>query len=129
MKKIVIAGMIILLAFAGSASALDLSQSDKKAHMVVSALFGSISDIIVFNTAETFGPAERIALATAMGTFPGLLKEIADNAEEGNKFDGEDMVANVIGAFAGAFVTDLTMGTFGVSASKDQVNFFFQKQF
>ncbi|MFC1461160.1 hypothetical protein ACFLQR_01405 [Verrucomicrobiota bacterium] len=53
------------------------------------------------------GTPVRICLGTAIGSVPGLAKEIIDSTQEDNYFSGTDMAADVLGALAGTVVSSL----------------------
>ncbi|MGI2030023.1 hypothetical protein [Endozoicomonas acroporae] len=108
-----------------ASSSLD---DDKKQHFGISVALGAASEFGLrqLNIAND-SRWGRIALATGIGMVPGVLKELADGKEEGNKFDSQDMVANALGSFAGAMLSDLIQGPvqtgpqYGVVIDVDEV--------
>ncbi len=80
--------------------------TDKKRHFSVSALFGAGSE---FYLRRFERPANnrllRLGFATGLGIIPGIIKEATDD-----RFDTNDMAANIAGALAGALISDLLQG-------------------
>ncbi len=77
---------------------------DKLQHFEISAICGAGAETYLHNNAELKTPT-RILLSTALGTIPGLAKEIIDNNQDNNSFSRSDMKANIAGAFAGALLS------------------------
>ncbi len=108
---------------AGSVAALASSSidKDKRQHYSISMVLGAASDFglrrLDIASNNRWG---RIALATGIGLVPGLVKEATDDT-----FDSEDMLANTLGSFAGALLSDLIQGPavshYAVTAGKDQM--------
>lgn len=108
---------------AGSAAALASSSidQDKRQHFGISMILGAASEFglrrLDIASHCRWG---RIALATGIGLVPGLVKEVTDE-----RFDAEDMLANVLGSFTGAILSDLIQGPtdshYGITAGKDQL--------
>ncbi|WP_263079940.1 hypothetical protein [Endozoicomonas sp. Mp262] len=105
----------------GAVMASSSVASDKKQHFGISVVLGASSEHILrhFN----YFPEhrwKRIAVATGMGLVPGVLKELSDS-----RFDSGDLLADVIGSFTGALVSDLLKGpvqpTLSVNLGKDNV--------
>jgi len=90
----------------GFSCANSFAVDDKTAHFGLSALFGASAETVLhYRTGvET---VERVALATLLGSVPGLAKEISDSQQDGNEFSGRDLAADVAGAFSGAFLSNL----------------------
>ena len=65
---------------------------DKKKHFAVSVVSG------VF--ARQLAPHNELA-AFGVAMVPGLLKELVDAGQRGNKFSTKDLVADALGAYAG----------------------------
>ena len=76
---------------------------DEAQHFLISGICGVGGETILHYNTE-MGNVSRIALATFIGSIPGLVKEISDSSEEGNEFSSSDMTADVLGAFAGALI-------------------------
>lgn len=80
--------------------------SDKKKHFALSALFGAGSETLLRSYSYTASHRLiRLTSATVLGTLPGVAKELSDS-----KFDNNDILADIIGAFTGAFLSDLLQG-------------------
>jgi len=80
-----------------SALSLNAADSNSIKHFGFSAMFGLASETILHKNYTQFDDIEKISYATAIGSLPGLAKELTDN-----KFSNEDMVFNVLGALSGA---------------------------
>ncbi len=91
MKKSVCLLAFCLLAPAASMAADDWSSSDKALHFGISAGFGTLSAMHFENKWTAFGVA----------MLPGLLKEIHDSGQTGNRFSGKDLAADALGAAVG----------------------------
>ncbi len=83
----------LFLVFLGSKTALglDVKERDKQQHIVVSTAISSI--------VKSYTGRSDIAFGTCLAI--GTAKELYDEAQEGNKFDEEDMLANLIGCGIG----------------------------
>ncbi len=108
---------------AGSVAALASSSidKDKRQHYGISMILGAASEFglrqLDIASNNRWG---RIALATGNGLVPGLVKEVTDDS-----FDSNDMLANTLGSFTGALLSDLIQGPAGshhaITAGKDQM--------
>jgi putative lipoprotein len=85
---------LIVLLFCGSAHAGDGAWSVQggKEHFIVSTALG-------FGCANVFQDSAMKAFGCAM--VPGLIKEVIDSRQEGNKFSASDMGFNALGAALG----------------------------
>jgi uncharacterized protein YfiM (DUF2279 family) len=116
---------------AGFPCANSFAFDDKTAHFGISALFGAGAETVLHYRTD-FEDVERVALGTLLGSVPGLAKEIIDSQEDGNKFSGGDMAADVAGAFSGAFLSNLFNNAIQVrieSGDEQQLSVVFDKQF
>ena len=75
-------------------------------HFGLSAIFGAAGESFVHYKTQS-GTAKRIIYGTALGSLPGLAKEVIDGSKEDNHFSGEDMAANVAGAFVGSVIANI----------------------
>jgi hypothetical protein len=119
MKKLLLVlalQMVAVPAFAG-----DYSKADKVSHLATGALWGGVADTVVYRHAETMGPAGRTLTATGLGAIPGLVVEIVDEFTPGNHFSWSDLLADGVGALAGAFTAELINGQLWLSASGKQI--------
>lgn len=91
-RALLITAIAVLAMFlCGEANAQDTwSGRDKRQHFAISFAAG-VGCSQVFQGATAYGCA----------ILPGLVKELSDSQEEGNKFSGKDMVANALGAYLG----------------------------
>jgi len=78
---------------------------DRLKHFGVSSIFGAASESIL-HYKTNLNTSERIILGTALGSLPGLAKELVDSTKEGNQFSGSDLAADIAGAFLGAVIAN-----------------------
>lgn len=126
--KCFICVVMTLAAFSCSKS---FAVDDKTAHFGLSALFGAGAESFLHYRTD-FEEFERVALATLLGSAPGLAKEIIDSQQDGNNFSGRDLTADVAGAFSGAFLSNLFNNAIQVhieSADGKQLSVVFGKNF
>lgn len=97
MKKLLCS---ILLGTIVSSSTLFAVENDKVKHFGFSSIFGYAGETIIHDI-ETFSDTQKVIYGTAIGSVPGLIKELTDD-----KYDGEDMAYNVAGAFAGSLLSN-----------------------
>lgn len=69
-------------------------------HFGLSAILGGVSESLIHHNTD-LEAKKRIIYGTAIGTFPGLVKEISDS-----NISETDMAGNVLGAFVGAIVAN-----------------------
>ena len=93
-RLVIIAGFILLMA-SGTVSATDNTAIQ---HFGVSATLGYIGESFLQQNTQLEIPA-RVYYAAALGSLPGLAKELSDPV-----FDSEDMAYNVAGALFGAWL-------------------------
>jgi uncharacterized protein YfiM (DUF2279 family) len=77
------------------------STPDKKAHFVASMGWGAGARIICQSCNDW--------QATALGTLPGLVKEIQDSRPGGSGFSTKDLIADIAGAYVGQKLTWLVI--------------------
>ena len=82
------------------------AQKDKGQHFGFSLLFGAIGESF-FHYSTDWKDISLIGWGAAVGTLPGLAKEILDSMEENNHFSGLDLAADFAGAFCGALLGNL----------------------
>jgi uncharacterized protein YfiM (DUF2279 family) len=70
-------------------------------HFAISAGVGGISETVLHYTTE-LSAVKRIAIGTAIGSVPGLVKELQDGGSKNNGFGRRDMAADIAGALAGS---------------------------
>ena len=110
----------------GTASAAAMVSSldkDKKQHFAISVALGAASEygLRQLNIASD-SRWERIFLAAGIGLIPGIAKEMTDS-----KFDKQDLLADAIGSFTGAVLSDLIQGPvktgphYGIVIDDDQI--------
>ncbi len=104
MKKVIIFVIIGFICFCVSPKHLS-AEKDKLKHFGVSMLFGAAGESCLHYATKMEG-GKRIIFGTVLGTIPGLLKELIDNTEEGNRFSGGDLTADILGAFCGALLSN-----------------------
>lgn len=113
MKKITIAFSLLLSlpAYADS-----WSTPDKPKHFAASALWGAGARIICQGCNDW--------QATALGTIPGLVKEIQDSRPGGSGFSTKDLIADIAGAYVGQKLTGVV-----ITHANGQTQVAYTKQF
>lgn len=84
-----------------STISLNAADSNSVKHFGFSAIFGVASETILHKNYQQFDDIEKISYATVIGSLPGLAKELTDD-----KFSGEDMTFNFLGALSGAIFSN-----------------------
>jgi len=84
-----------------SSITLNAADSNSIKHYGFSALFGFASETIVHNEYTHLDDFDKIALGTAIGSVPGLFKELTDD-----HFSTSDMAFDIAGAFTGAIFSN-----------------------
>jgi len=100
MKKAAVLTVLFLTLFFLQTNSLS-SGNDKFKHFGVSLLFGTAGES-VFHYTTRWKDFSLIGWGTAVGTLPGLVKEILDSMEENNHFSSLDLAADFAGALCGA---------------------------
>jgi hypothetical protein len=118
MKLLILTLMILC---AAPAYATDPLAPDKVSHFATGMVWGGLSGTVTYRYAENMGPTGRTLTATALGTVPGLVVEIGDKFSSVNYFSWGDLLADGLGALAGAVTAELVNGQLWVSASGSQV--------
>jgi len=86
-------------------------------HFGISSVFGAASESYLHYKTK-LKPPERIILGTALGSVPGLAKEIIDSTKKGDYFSGGDMAADIAGSFAGAVIGNFVNNIIQVKVEK-----------
>jgi len=105
MKKVIVCMIVILLCFVVSPAPLS-AKEDKIKHFGISMLFGAAGESCLHYATDLEGN-KRVLFGTALGTLPGLFKELIDSTEEGNRFSGGDLAADILGSFCGALLSNV----------------------
>ncbi len=107
--------MISLLLFlSGSSHAED---EDKLIHFGGSALVGGAANKVLYWAAPNLHPAVRVIAGGVIGSIPGYYKEQYLDG----RFDGGDFAADVVGAFVGSMLMELTNGRISFTGNKGVV--------
>lgn len=85
--------LLILALASASAFADSWGTPDKREHFVASVGWGAGARIICQGCTDL--------QATALGSMPGLIKEIQDTRRGGSGFSVKDLVADIAGAYVG----------------------------
>ena len=104
MKKVIVCMIVVFLCFVVSPAHLS-SKEDKIKHFGISILFGAAGESCLHYATDLEGN-KRVLFGTALGTLPGLFKELIDSTEEGNRFSGGDLAADILGSFCGALLSN-----------------------
>jgi VanZ family protein len=94
---------------------------DKLKHFGVSSLFGAASESIL-HYKTNLKTSERIVLGTALGSLPGLAKELIDSTKAGNQFSGSDLAVDIAGAFLGSVVANFFNNLIQIKIDKTEEN-------
>lgn len=105
MKKVIVFVIIGFICFCVSPKDLS-AKKDKLKHFGVSILFGAAGESCLHYSTKMDG-SKRVIFGTMLGTLPGLLKELIDSTEEGNRFSGGDLAADILGSFSGALLSNI----------------------
>jgi len=93
------------------------AEDNKLLHFGISSVFGAASESYLHYTTK-LKTSGRIILGTALGSAPGLAKEIIDSTKKGNRFSGGDMAADIAGAFIGAVIGNFVNNIIQVKIEK-----------
>lgn len=86
-------------------SPLAYATNDKTLHFGISSIAGYLAETVIHTNPKVMNSdVKRVAYGTLLGSVPGLIKEVIDSNESNNHFSGDDMVANVAGAFFGSLI-------------------------
>jgi VanZ family protein len=91
--------------------------NDKLLHFGISSVFGAASESYLHYKTKLKTP-ERIILGTALGSVPGLAKEIIDSTKKGDYFSGGDLAADIAGSFVGAVIGNFVNNIIQVKVEK-----------
>lgn len=94
MKKILFS--LVLVGF----TSLFAADSNSIKHFGFSGIFGYAGETIIHDY-QSLSQTEKVLYGTAIGSIPGLTKELTDK-----KFDNEDMAFNVLGALTGSLLSN-----------------------
>ena len=97
MKKIATS---ILLTSILTTNTLFAADGNSVKHFVFSGAFGYVAETILHNNVD-LSNTEKVIYGTTLGVLPGLAKELSDT-----KFDNEDMAFNILGSFAGSYLSN-----------------------
>jgi len=106
----------IVLLLLGLSEFISAADNNSGKHFILSSAFGYISETVIHENAD-LSNHEKILYGTALGSLPGFAKEITDS-----KFDSEDMAFNVLGSFAGSFLSNYLNNDVFVSIDHNSEN-------
>ncbi|MFC2156721.1 hypothetical protein ACFLT9_02670 [Acidobacteriota bacterium] len=126
-RVLIIRGPIVVLVIFLLCTPLSAA-NDKLRHFGVSSLFGAAGESILHYTTDLndFG---LIGYGTALGTLPGLIKEVIDSTHENNRFDMGDLAADIAGALIGALIANLINNAIRIETGTDKGGFVFSVSF
>jgi uncharacterized protein YfiM (DUF2279 family) len=109
---------ILLFIVAISTANKNVSAADNRLlHFGISSVFGAAGESYLHYKTK-LNTSGRIILGTALGSVPGLAKEIIDSTKKGNCFSGGDMTADIAGAFVGAVIGNIVNNIIQVKIEK-----------
>jgi len=88
-------------------------------HFGASVFLGAASESY-FHYQTKLGGIERILYGTIVGSVPGFMKEVFDSREDNNHFSGEQMAADVAGAFVGALIANFINNKVQINIEKNK---------
>lgn len=89
------------------------ADSNSVKHFGFSAIFGYGAETIIHDY-ESLSETEKVIYGTALGSVPGLAKELTDS-----EFDNEDMAFNIAGALAGSLLSNYLNNNVFVTVQHD----------
>ncbi len=104
MKRIIIFIIITFICIGVSPKHLS-AKNDKIKHFGISVLFGAGGESFLHYATDLKGGG-RVIFGTVLGTLPGFFKEMVDSTKKGNRFSGGDLIADILGSFCGAFLSN-----------------------
>ena len=109
--------IFILLIFLSISNNTVFSADNTLLHIGVSSVFGAAGESFLHykTNLKTSG---RIILGTALGSIPGLVKELIDSTKKGNHFSGTDLAADIAGAFIGALAANIVNNKIQIKIKK-----------
>ena len=72
-------------------------------HFTLSMLMGAIGETVVHNR-ETFNVPMKILAGAAIGTVPGIIKEIGDSTNDDNYFSETQVLYDAMGSVVGSII-------------------------
>ena len=97
--------LFVLTCFSLSIQAVDLSESDKQKHFTLSSLIGIGTNQYLYHNTN-LSTKKRIGYTILLSNIPGVIKELNDDRESNNKFDKEDIKANLLGSLLGVGLSE-----------------------
>jgi len=84
---------------------VDLHENDKQKHFAISSMFAITSNQYLYhNTKLSF--TKRVGYSMLLANIPGLAKEFSDSTQKNNKFDTQDIQANLLGSLLGVGLSE-----------------------
>jgi hypothetical protein len=99
--KVGVAVIIVLISVLLTPVSCFADDSNFALHAGISSLFGAAAETYFHYKTDLEAPS-RVLLGAAVGSLPGLGKELTDD-----EFSGTDMAADVCGAFLGALIANV----------------------
>jgi len=109
--------IFILLIFLSISNNTVFSADNTLLHFGVSSVFGAAAESFLHYKTNLKTPG-RIIMGTALGSIPGLVKELIDSTKKGNHFSGTDLAADIAGAFIGALVANIVNNKIQIKIKK-----------
>lgn len=101
----------------GEAFAMD----DKIAHASVSAVLGIAGETYLHHTTDLCN-RDKVFFGFLLGLTPGVMKEIYDSTQKEKFFNGKDLAADIVGAFAGSLFSNFVNNALWISVDKTASN-------
>lgn len=84
---------------------VDLHENDKQKHFAISSMFAITSNQYLYHNTK-FSFIKRVGYSIFLANIPGLAKEFSDSTQKNNKFDTQDIQANLLGSLLGVGLSE-----------------------
>lgn len=119
-KRIIYPVLLTLILLTQSSSPV-FAYNDKVAHIGVSAVLGVAGETYLHHTTD-LNDRDKVFFGFALGLTPGILKEVYDSTQKDKFFNGKDIAADIVGAFAGSLISNLVNNAIWVTVDKSANN-------
>lgn len=98
-----------------STVALNAADNNSLKHYGISVLLGGAAETVIHKQYMQWDDVDKVAAATAIGTIPGLAKELTDD-----HFSTSDLAFDVAGALTGAILSNYLNNNTTIFVSKEE---------
>ncbi|NTV45456.1 MAG: hypothetical protein HGB11_02795 [Chlorobiales bacterium] len=118
--KIIYPALLSLIILVQSASSA-FAYNDKTVHIGASAVFGIAGETYLHHTTD-LNNRDKVFFGFILGLTPGVMKEAYDSTQKDKFFNGKDIAADIVGAFAGSLISNLVNNALWVTVDKSANN-------